>query len=178
MRHGSKTAAVVALAAALSLADASQAWAWGYGAALGQDGMTLDRLVSEVLKPIVQLAGYVLTAFGAYRYFQNRSDDGPAARQALGMLATGGELHDFMIHKAGLGLNDGSSFGRSLNGFMREFAVPGLIALGTLWMINGFYDYFFHSDDAVAAKKGLQAAVSGGVMALMGGAFGTISLVY
>ena len=106
MRHGSKTAAVVALAAALSLADASQAWAWGYGAALGQDGMTLDRLVSEVLKPIVQLAGYVLTAFGAYRYFQNRSDD------------------------------------------------------------------------AVAAKKGLQAAVSGGVMALMGGAFGTISLVY
>ena len=82
MRHGSKTAAVVALAAALSLADASQAWAWGYGAALGQDGMTLDRLVSEVLKPIVQLAGYVLTAFGAYRYFQNRSDDGPAARQA------------------------------------------------------------------------------------------------
>lgn len=76
MRHGSKTAAVVALAAALSLADASQAWAWGYGAALGQDGMTLDRLVSEVLKPIVQLAGYVLTAFGAYRYFQNRSDDG------------------------------------------------------------------------------------------------------
>ena len=61
---------------------------------------------------------------------------------------------------------------------MREFAVPGLIALGTLWMINGFYDYFFHSDDAVAAKKGLQAAVSGGVMALMGGAFGTISLVY
>lgn len=66
----------------------------------------------------------------------------------------------------------------SLNGFMREFAVPGLIALGTLWMINGFYDYFFHSDDAVAAKKGLQAAVSGGVMALMGGAFGTISLVY
>ena len=80
MRHGSKTAAVVALAAALSLADASQAWAWGYGAALGQDGMTLDRLVSEVLKPIVQLAGYVLTAFGAYRYFQNRSDDGPAAR--------------------------------------------------------------------------------------------------
>ena len=52
MRHGSKTAAVVALAAALSLADASQAWAWGYGAALGQDGMTLDRLVSEVLKPV------------------------------------------------------------------------------------------------------------------------------
>ena len=51
-------------------------------------------------------------------------------------------------------------------------------SLGTLWMINGFYDYFFHSDDAVAAKKGLQAAVSGGVMALMGGAFGTISLVY
>ena len=71
MRHGSKTAAVVALAAALSLADASQAWAWGYGAALGQDGMTLDRLVSEVLKPIVQLAGYVLTAFGAYRYMSH-----------------------------------------------------------------------------------------------------------
>ena len=169
MRHGSKTAAVVALAAALSLADASQAWAWGYGAALGQDGMTLDRLVSEVLKPIVQLAGYVLTAFGAYRYFQNRSDDGPAARQALGMLATGGVRVAFTAYDLGRG---------SLNGFMREFAVPGLIALGTLWMINGFYDYFFHSDDAVAAKKGLQAAVSGGVMALMGGAFGTISLVY
>ncbi len=29
------------------------------------------------------------------------------------------ELHDFMIKKAGLGLNDGSSFGRSLNGYMR-----------------------------------------------------------
>ena len=157
MRHGSKTAAVVALVAALSLA------------ALGQDGMTLDRLVSEVLKPIVQLAGYVLTAFGAYRYFQNRSDDGPAARQALGMLATGGVMVAFTAYDLGKG---------SLNGFMREFAVPGLIALGTLWMINGFYDYFFHSDDAVAAKKGLQAAVSGGVMALMGGAFGTISLVY
>ena len=28
-------------------------------------------------------------------------------------------LHDFMIHKAGLGLNDGVSFGRSLSGFMR-----------------------------------------------------------
>ena len=103
MRHGSKTAAVVALAAALSLADASQAWAWGYGAALGQDGMTLDRLVSEVLKPIVQLAGYVLTAFGAYRYFQNRSDDGPAARQALGMLATGGVMVAFTAYDLGRG---------------------------------------------------------------------------
>ena len=30
-----------------------------------------------------------------------------------------GDLHDFMIQKAGLGLNDGSSFGRSLNGYMR-----------------------------------------------------------
>lgn len=28
-------------------------------------------------------------------------------------------LHDFMIQKAGLGLNDGYSFGRSLSGFMR-----------------------------------------------------------
>lgn len=28
-------------------------------------------------------------------------------------------LHDFMIRKAGLGLNDGCSFGRSLSGFMR-----------------------------------------------------------
>ena len=28
-------------------------------------------------------------------------------------------LHDFMIHQAGLGLNDGCSFGRSLSGFMR-----------------------------------------------------------
>ena len=37
--------------------------------------------------------------------------------RALGL--SNGELHDFMIHKAGLGLNDGSSFGRSLNGFMR-----------------------------------------------------------
>lgn len=66
----------------------------------------------------------------------------------------------------------------SLNGFMREFVVPGLLALGILWMINGFYDYFFHSDDLAASKKGLQAAVSGGVMALMAGAFGTVSLVY
>lgn len=29
------------------------------------------------------------------------------------------ELHDFMIQKARLGLNDGCSFGRSLNGYMR-----------------------------------------------------------
>ena len=29
------------------------------------------------------------------------------------------QLHDFMIHKAKLGLNDGVSFGRSLNGYMR-----------------------------------------------------------
>lgn len=29
------------------------------------------------------------------------------------------ELHDFMIQKAKLGLNDGCSFGRSLNGYMR-----------------------------------------------------------
>lgn len=29
------------------------------------------------------------------------------------------ELRDFMIHKAGLGLNEGCSFGRSLSGFMR-----------------------------------------------------------
>lgn len=35
----------------------------------------------------------------------------------LGM--SNAELHDFMIHKAGLGLNDGNSFGRSLEGFMR-----------------------------------------------------------
>lgn len=29
------------------------------------------------------------------------------------------ELHDFMIQKAGLGLNDGYAFGRNLNGYMR-----------------------------------------------------------
>ena len=29
------------------------------------------------------------------------------------------ELHDFMIRKAGLGLNDGCTYGRSLNGYMR-----------------------------------------------------------
>ena len=29
------------------------------------------------------------------------------------------ELRSFMIHKAGLGLNEGWSFGRSLSGFMR-----------------------------------------------------------
>ena len=29
------------------------------------------------------------------------------------------ELHDFMIQKAKLGLNDGCAFGRSLNGYMR-----------------------------------------------------------
>ena len=29
------------------------------------------------------------------------------------------EIHDFMIQKAKLGLNDGCSFGRSLNGYMR-----------------------------------------------------------
>jgi cystathionine beta-lyase len=32
---------------------------------------------------------------------------------------TNQELHDFMIQKAGLGLNDGCSFGRSLQGYMR-----------------------------------------------------------
>ena len=32
---------------------------------------------------------------------------------------TNDQLHDFMIHKAKLGLNDGCSFGRSLHGFMR-----------------------------------------------------------
>ena len=32
---------------------------------------------------------------------------------------TNEELHDFMIQKAKLGLNDGCSFGRSLNGYMR-----------------------------------------------------------
>lgn len=37
--------------------------------------------------------------------------------RALGL--SNEELHDFMIQKAGLGLNDGCSFGRSLNGFMR-----------------------------------------------------------
>ena len=35
----------------------------------------------------------------------------------LGM--TNEELHDFMIRKAKLGLNDGVSFGRSLTGYMR-----------------------------------------------------------
>ena len=35
----------------------------------------------------------------------------------LGM--TNGELRDFFIHKAGLGLNEGDAFGRSLSGFMR-----------------------------------------------------------
>ena len=35
----------------------------------------------------------------------------------LGM--TNEELHDFMIRKAKLGLNDGCSFGRSLTGYMR-----------------------------------------------------------
>lgn len=37
--------------------------------------------------------------------------------RALGL--SNKELHDFMIEKAGLGLNDGCSFGRSLEGYMR-----------------------------------------------------------
>lgn len=37
--------------------------------------------------------------------------------RALGM--TNEQLRDFFIHKAGLGLNEGHTFGRSLNGFMR-----------------------------------------------------------
>ena len=37
--------------------------------------------------------------------------------RALGL--SNRELHDFMIQKAKLGLNDGDSFGRSLHGFMR-----------------------------------------------------------
>lgn len=36
-----------------------------------------------------------------------------------GLGLTNEQLHDFMIQKAGLGLNDGCSFGRSLNGYMR-----------------------------------------------------------
>ncbi len=36
-----------------------------------------------------------------------------------GLGLNNGELHDFMIQKAGLGLNDGCSFGRSLSGYMR-----------------------------------------------------------
>ena len=36
-----------------------------------------------------------------------------------GLNMTDGELRDFFIHKAGLGLNEGRSFGRSLSGFMR-----------------------------------------------------------
>ena len=35
-----------------------------------------------------------------------------------GLGLTNEQLHDFMIQKAGLGLNDGCSFGRSLNGYM------------------------------------------------------------
>jgi cystathionine beta-lyase len=37
--------------------------------------------------------------------------------RALGL--DNSQLHDFMIQKAGLGLNDGCSFGRSLSGYMR-----------------------------------------------------------
>ena len=37
--------------------------------------------------------------------------------RALGL--SNQELHDFMIQKARLGLNDGCAFGRSLNGYMR-----------------------------------------------------------
>lgn len=37
--------------------------------------------------------------------------------RGLGM--TNEELRDFMVHKAGLGLNEGCSFGRSLSGYMR-----------------------------------------------------------
>ena len=37
--------------------------------------------------------------------------------RALGL--TNEQLHDFMIEKAKLGLNDGCSFGRQLQGFMR-----------------------------------------------------------
>lgn len=47
------------------------------------------------------------------------------------------QLHDFMIQKAGLGLNDGCDFGRSLTGYMRlNAACPRSIlekALGQLW---------------------------------------------
>ena len=37
--------------------------------------------------------------------------------RALGL--SNQELHDFMIREARLGLNDGCTFGRSLNGYMR-----------------------------------------------------------
>ncbi|MFP3154886.1 PatB family C-S lyase [Lachnospiraceae bacterium ZAX-1] len=54
--------------------------------------------------------------------------------RALGM--TNEELHDFMIQKAKIGLNEGDSFGRSLTGYMRlNVACPCLIlekALGQL----------------------------------------------
>ena len=37
--------------------------------------------------------------------------------RALGL--SNDALRDFMVYKAGLGLNDGCSFGRGLNGYMR-----------------------------------------------------------
>lgn len=47
------------------------------------------------------------------------------------------ELHDFMIEKAGLGLNDGCSFGRSLEGFMRlNAACPRSVLIQALHQLD------------------------------------------
>lgn len=169
MRARIAAAAVLAALAVLAAALPEQALAVGYGSALGQDGMTLDAVVDDVLKPVVKLLGYVLTAFGFYRYFQTREEDGPAARQSIGMLATGGVMVAFTAYDLGRG---------SLNGFVNGFIVPGLQVYGLTVMVLGFYDYFAHSDDGPRRQKALGSAVSGGVMAAMATAFSTVALVY
>ena len=76
-----------------------------------------------------QLLSYISGNFDYVRYFCEKNipqikPNLPDATylmwldcRAFGM--TNGELRDFFIHKAGLGLNEGHTFGRSLSGFMR-----------------------------------------------------------
>lgn len=54
-----------------------------------------------------------------------------------GLNMTNDELHNFMIQKAHLGLNDGCSFGRSLNGYMRlNAACPRSVLIQALQQLK------------------------------------------
>ena len=61
-----------------------------------------------------------LVAGHDYHFGYKNQGDPRLLQEKCRELGMGNEaLHDFMIRKAKLGLNDGCSFGRSLNGFMR-----------------------------------------------------------
>ena len=52
-----------------------------------------------------------------------------------------GQLHDFMINQARLGLNDGNTFGRSLSGYMRlNAACPRCVLARALEQLRAAVD--------------------------------------